>query len=56
MSIICPLFSSSSGNCTYIGFENKGILVDAGASFKGICENLTAIGGNIDEIMEKIVE
>lgn len=50
MSIICPLFSSSSGNCTYIGFENKGILVDAGASFKGICENLTVIGGNIDDI------
>ncbi len=50
MSRICPLFSSSSGNCTYIAFENKGILVDAGASFKGICENLNAIGGGIDEI------
>ena len=50
MSRICPLFSSSSGNCTYIGTQNGGILVDAGASFKGMCEALTFAGGNIDEI------
>ncbi len=50
MSRICPLFSSSSGNCTYIACENTGVLVDAGASFKGICENLKAAGGSIDEI------
>ena len=50
MSRICPLFSSSSGNCTYIACEGTGILVDAGASFKGICENLNAAGGSIDEI------
>ncbi len=50
MSRICPLFSSSSGNCTYIGIENNGVLVDAGASFKGICEALLSAGGNINEI------
>lgn len=50
MSKICPLFSSSSGNCTYIGTQNGGILVDAGASFKGICEALLRAGGSIDEI------
>lgn len=50
MSRICPLFSSSSGNCTYIGIENNGILVDVGASFKGICEALSVAGGSIDEI------
>ncbi len=50
MSRICPLFSSSSGNCTYIGTQNGGIFVDAGASFKGMCEALTSAGGSIDEI------
>lgn len=40
MSKICPLYSGSSGNSTYIGTKNGGILVDAGASFKGICENM----------------
>lgn len=50
MSKICPLFSGSSGNCTYIGTQNGGVLVDAGASFKGICEALARAGGSIDEI------
>lgn len=50
MSRICPLFSSSSGNSTYIGTKNGGILVDVGASFKGVCEALEKAGGNIDEI------
>lgn len=50
MSKVCPLFSSSSGNCTYIGTQNGGILVDAGGSFKGICEALISAGGSIDEI------
>ena len=50
MSKICPLFSSSSGNCTYIGTQNGSVLIDAGASFKGMCEALTLAGGSIDEI------
>lgn len=50
MSKICPLFSSSSGNCTYIGTQNGGILVDAGASFKGMCEAIEAADGSMDEI------
>ncbi len=32
----CPLFSSSSGNCTYIGTADGGVLVDAGVSAKRI--------------------
>jgi phosphoribosyl 1,2-cyclic phosphodiesterase len=40
MSRIYPLFSSSSGNCTYIGDKNGGILVDAGVSCKKICDAL----------------
>ncbi len=51
MSRICPLFSGSTGNSTYISTKNGGILVDAGASFKGICEEIERAGGAIDEIV-----
>jgi len=36
MAELCPLFSGSSGNCTYIGTAEGGILVDAGVSAKRI--------------------
>lgn len=36
MARFCPLFSSSSGNCTYIGNADSGILIDAGSSCKSI--------------------
>lgn len=42
MSRFCSLFSSSSGNCTYIGTAKEGILIDAGVSAKKISEALTA--------------
>ena len=32
MAILCPLFSGSSGNATYIGYNGSGILIDAGVS------------------------
>lgn len=32
MAILCPLFSGSSGNATYIGYDGSGILIDAGVS------------------------
>ncbi len=51
MSRICPLFSGSTGNSTYIGTKNGGILIDAGASFKGICNALDYAGGSIEEIL-----
>ncbi len=41
MAKVFPLFSGSSGNCTYIGDATGGLLVDAGVSFKRICEKLT---------------
>ena len=50
MSRICPLYSGSTGNSTYIGTQNGGILIDAGASFKGICNALELAGGSYDEI------
>lgn len=42
LSRFCSLFSSSSGNCTYIGTAKEGILIDAGVSAKKITEALTA--------------
>ena len=33
MARIYPLFSSSKGNCTYIGNKQQGILIDDGVSF-----------------------
>lgn len=50
MSRICPLFSGSTGNSTYIGTKNGGILIDAGGSMKSICEALETAGGNYTEI------
>ena len=40
MARFYPLFSSSSGNSSYIGDEHSGILVDAGASCKKILDAL----------------
>lgn len=36
MARYCPLFSGSSGNCTYIGTSQGGVLIDAGVSAKRI--------------------
>lgn len=46
MARYCPLFSGSSGNCTYIASANGGILIDAGVSAKRIETALMA--RNID--------
>ena len=43
MARFCSLFSSSSGNCTYIGSSDGGVLVDAGVSAKKITEKLDCI-------------
>lgn len=50
MSRVCPLYSGSTGNSTYIGTKSGGILVDAGASFRGICNALERAGGSYSEI------
>ena len=42
MAKYCSLFSSSKGNCTYIGTASSGILVDVGVSAKRIREALEA--------------
>ncbi len=44
MARFCPLYSSSSGNCTYIGSSQGGILIDAGVSAKRTEAALAEIG------------
>ena len=40
LSRICPLFSSSKGNSTYVGSGNVGVLIDVGRSAKQIEKSL----------------
>ena len=40
----CPLYSGSSGNCTYVSDGKTGILIDAGLSGKQIVDALNQIG------------
>ncbi len=44
MAKFCSLYSSSSGNCTYIGTSQGGILIDIGISAKRTGEALAEIG------------
>ena len=50
MARFCPLFSSSSGNCIYIGTSNTNILIDAGISLRKIENALQGIGQNASNI------
>ncbi len=50
MSRICPLFSGSTGNSTYIGTKDGGILIDTGASAKGIASSLEYAGADLSDI------
>lgn len=50
MARFCPLFSSSSGNCIYIGTSEGGILIDAGVSAKRIVTALDSIGVSPESI------
>lgn len=50
MARFSSLFSSSSGNCTYIGSSDGGVLIDAGVSAKRITERLAEIDVSAAEI------
>ena len=50
MSRICPLFSGSGGNSTYIAAPTGSVLIDAGVSFRALNEMLQAAGGSPEEI------
>lgn len=44
MAKLCPLFSSSSGNCFYLSAGNQAVLIDAGVSCKRTLTALTERG------------
>ena len=50
MAKICPLYSGSDGNSTLISGVGGAILIDAGVSYKGLCEALLRAGSSIEEI------
>ena len=50
MARFSALFSSSSGNCTFIGSGTGGILVDVGVSAKQALAALDCIGVDIKDI------
>ncbi len=50
MSRICPLFSGSTGNSTYIAGSAGSFLVDAGASLRSLTAALQTAGGALSEI------
>lgn len=50
MARFCPLFSSSSGNCIYIGSAREAILIDVGVSAKQTALLLNGFGIDISTI------
>ena len=50
MARFCPIFSSSSGNCVYIGNPGGGILIDAGVSAKRITTALDELNIDVSSI------
>lgn len=50
MAKVCPLYSGSSGNATFVGNSEGGVLIDAGVSCKSIKTALEAIGQSIETI------
>lgn len=55
MSKICPLFSGSTGNSTYIAQKSGGILIDAGCSAKAIANALNCVDGSFDTLQAVVV-
>ncbi len=50
MAKICPLFSGSKANCTYLASGNDAVLIDAGASCSATLRAIEAIGESADKI------
>lgn len=51
----CSLYSGSSGNCLFVESQSTKILVDCGTSGKKVCDGLTSIDKNIEDIDAIIV-
>lgn len=47
---LCPLYSGSSGNSTFIGNEHEGVLIDAGKNCKNLEIALAAAGLNPEAV------
>ncbi len=50
MARFCSLFSSSRGNCTYVGSPDAGILIDCGVSAKRIADTLSSLDVDVRSI------
>ena len=50
MATVYPLYSSSSGNCTYIGDDKSGVLIDCGVSCKKAVDALSQHGIPLDAV------
>lgn len=50
MSKICPLFSGSKANCTYLAKDDNAVLIDAGASCSATFKAIEAIGESPDKV------
>lgn len=47
---VCVLASGSSGNCTYVGSDTTGILLDVGISAREVARRLESIGVSLEQI------
>lgn len=50
MAKLCPLFSGSKANCTYVSGNDGALLIDTGASCSAILKSLDEIGENAERI------
>lgn len=55
MAKFYPMFSSSKGNCTYVGGAQGGVLIDAGVSCKRILAGLQNGGVDLSEIKAVLI-
>ena len=55
MSKICPLFSGSTGNSTYIEGATGAVLADVGMSCKAVTDALQYVGGEIGKIAAMVI-
>ena len=53
--VFCPLYSSSSGNSTFIATQDTAILVDAGVNASKILEALNEISASFSDIKAVII-
>ncbi len=55
MARICPLFSGSTGNSTYIAASTGSLLIDAGVSFRYLYSAVSCAGGDIGNISAVLI-